>query len=39
MLDIVKSWAPDEKLRNHILVENPERLYGFDPKQRPTAVP
>jgi predicted TIM-barrel fold metal-dependent hydrolase len=31
MLDIVKSWAPDEKLRHRILVENPEALYGFDP--------
>ena len=29
MLDIVKSWAPDEKLRHRVLVENPERLYGF----------
>jgi len=35
MLDIVKSWAPDEKLRHLILVENPETLYGFDPKNRP----
>ena len=34
MLDIVKSWAPDEKLRHRILVENPEALYGFNPKQR-----
>jgi predicted TIM-barrel fold metal-dependent hydrolase len=31
VLDIVKSWAPDEKLRHRILVENPERLYGFVP--------
>jgi len=35
MMDIVKSWAPDEKLRPRILVENPEALYGFDPKHRP----
>jgi len=35
MMDIVKSWAPDEKLRHRILVENPEALYGFDPKHRP----
>ena len=39
MLDIVKSWAPDEKLRHRILVENPEVLYGFDPKRRPGAGP
>jgi predicted TIM-barrel fold metal-dependent hydrolase len=39
MLDIVKSWAPDEKLRHRILVENPEILYGFDPKHRPAAKP
>jgi len=37
MLDIVKNWAPDEKLRHRILVENPEALYGFDPKHRPRA--
>jgi predicted TIM-barrel fold metal-dependent hydrolase len=37
MLDIVKTWAPDEKLRQRILVENPETLYGFDSKQRPAA--
>jgi predicted TIM-barrel fold metal-dependent hydrolase len=35
MLDLVKTWAPDEKLRHRILVENPEQLYGFDPKHRP----
>ncbi len=35
MLDIVKSWAPDEKLRHRVLVENPEALYGFDPAHRP----
>jgi predicted TIM-barrel fold metal-dependent hydrolase len=37
MLEIVKNWAPDEKLRHRILVENPEALYGFDPKHRPRA--
>jgi len=35
MLELVKIWAPDEKLRHRILVENPERLYGFDPAHRP----
>ena len=35
MLDIVKSWAPDEALRHRVLVENPEALYGFDPQNRP----
>jgi len=39
MLDIVKTWAPEEKLRHRILVENPEALYGFDPKSRPVAKP
>jgi len=39
MLDIVKNWAPDEKLRHRILVENPETLYGFDSKHRPAALP
>jgi predicted TIM-barrel fold metal-dependent hydrolase len=37
MLDIMRQWAPDEKLRQRVLVENPERLYGFDPRNRPTA--
>ena len=34
MLDIVKSWAPDEALRHRVLVENPEALYGFDAARR-----
>ena len=38
MLDLMKSWAPDEDLRYRILVENPERLYGFDPKHRPAPL-
>jgi len=37
LIALMKSWAPDEKLRHRILVENPERLYGFDPKKRPKA--
>jgi len=37
MLDIMKSWAPDEALRHRILVENPERCYGFDSRNRPAA--
>jgi len=37
MMDIVKSWAPDEGLRHRVLVENPERLYGFDPQNRPAS--
>ena len=38
LLNLVPSWAPDEKLRHRILVENPEALYGFDPKKRPKAL-
>ena len=34
-LDLFARWVPDEKLRHRILVENPETLYGFDPKKRP----
>jgi D-galactarolactone isomerase len=37
MLDLLGRWAPDAKLRHRILVENPERLYGFDPAHRPAA--
>jgi D-galactarolactone isomerase len=29
LLDLLAEWAPDETIRHHILVENPERLYGF----------
>ncbi len=27
-----------EKLRHRLLVENPEKFYGFDPKKRPKAL-
>ncbi len=30
LLDLLAAFAPDEKLRNRILVDNPARLYGFD---------
>lgn len=39
LLNILQSWAPSAQMRHRILVENPEKLYGFDPKQRPKAVP
>ena len=29
LFDLLLDWAPDEQTRHHILVENPERLYGF----------
>ena len=29
LLDLLLDWAPDEKTRNRILVENPAALYGF----------
>jgi 2-pyrone-4,6-dicarboxylate lactonase len=29
MLNLLSTWAPDEKVRNQILVENPTALYGF----------
>jgi predicted TIM-barrel fold metal-dependent hydrolase len=37
LLNLLAKWAPDEKLRHRILVENPESFYGFDPKTRPRA--
>ena len=37
LLNLLAQWAPDEKLRHRILVENPERFYGFDPAKRPKA--
>jgi predicted TIM-barrel fold metal-dependent hydrolase len=29
LFDLLGVWAPDEKIRHRILVENPEALYGF----------
>jgi len=29
LFDLLAEWAPDEKLRNRILVDNPASLYGF----------
>ena len=30
LLDLLAEFAPDEAVRNRILVDNPARLYGFD---------
>jgi predicted TIM-barrel fold metal-dependent hydrolase len=30
LLDLLGEFAPDESVRNAILVDNPARLYGFD---------
>ncbi len=38
LLNLMAKWAPDAKLRHRILVENPERFYGFDPAKRPKAL-
>jgi predicted TIM-barrel fold metal-dependent hydrolase len=37
LLNLLAAWAPDEKLRHRILVENPEAFYGFDSANRPKA--
>jgi len=29
LLDVLADWAPDPKLRNAVLVDNPHALYGF----------
>ena len=29
LFDLLAVWVPDEATRNHILVQNPEALYGF----------
>jgi D-galactarolactone isomerase len=29
LFDLVADWAPDERIRHRILVENPAKLYGF----------
>jgi D-galactarolactone isomerase len=35
LLNLMAHWAPDARLRHRVLVENPERFYGFDPAKRP----
>ena len=30
LLDLLMDWAPDESVRNKILVENPEGSFGFN---------
>jgi predicted TIM-barrel fold metal-dependent hydrolase len=29
LFDLLAQWAPDEAVRNRILVDNPAKLYGF----------
>jgi predicted TIM-barrel fold metal-dependent hydrolase len=29
LFDLLSAWAPDERVRNRILVDNPQELYGF----------
>jgi D-galactarolactone isomerase len=29
LFDLLAEWAPDERVRHAILVDNPARLYGF----------
>jgi predicted TIM-barrel fold metal-dependent hydrolase len=39
LLDVLAGWCPDPALQHRILVENPERLFGFapfNPPSRPT---
>ena len=31
LLDLVADWFPEEQLQRHILVENPQQLFGFPP--------
>ena len=31
LLDLLLDWAPEASLRKRILVDNPQRLYGFEP--------
>jgi D-galactarolactone isomerase len=31
LLDTLLDWAPDDKMRNRILADNPAKLYGFEP--------
>ena len=38
LLNLLAHWAPAPALRHRILVENPEKFYGFDPAKRPKAL-
>jgi predicted TIM-barrel fold metal-dependent hydrolase len=29
LFDLLAQWAPEEAVRNRILVDNPAKLYGF----------
>ena len=31
LFDLIAEWAPDEALRQRLLVDNPAALYGFPP--------
>jgi predicted TIM-barrel fold metal-dependent hydrolase len=31
LFDLLRAWAPDDRTRHRILVENPQVLYGFTP--------
>jgi D-galactarolactone isomerase len=35
LLDLLLDWAPDERVRDRILVENPAELYGFNKSTQP----
>jgi D-galactarolactone isomerase len=37
LVNLFGRWVPNVGLRHRILVENPERFYGFDPARRPKA--
>ena len=36
LLDLMLDWAPDERVRNRILSDNPRELYGFPTGSRRT---
>jgi D-galactarolactone isomerase len=38
LINLLPRWAPEPALRHRILVENPEKFYGFDPAKRPKAL-
>ena len=31
LLDLLADWLPDDAARRRVLVDNPRRLYGFEP--------
>ncbi len=39
LLALLRSWAPDDATFRHILIDNPQQLYGFTSMDAPSSTP